>query len=199
LHEAYQFHIKFLLLQISLTVDPFLLYNHFSSQSRIGLPPAFMFVSYLARSILKIEAICSSKTSVDFQWTTQHYSPEDSALHNLGCYSWCCVIIWLLLTSPQCHQPHQKHSSHRISQRNTILLHCNVFALMYNIKPLHPTIFVSEKCTASFSGESDIFFKKPVGMPPVEACTRMESCFKQYCDVISRFSCFEFKEYDFFK
>jgi hypothetical protein len=28
---------------------------------------------------------CSSKTSVDFQWTTWHYIPEDSTLHNHCC------------------------------------------------------------------------------------------------------------------
>jgi hypothetical protein len=38
----------------------------------------FTLVSCLAYSLtLKIEAICSSKMSVDFPWTTQHYIPED--------------------------------------------------------------------------------------------------------------------------
>jgi hypothetical protein len=32
-----------------------------------------------------MEAICSSKTSVDFQRTTQHYNPVDSTLHNHCC------------------------------------------------------------------------------------------------------------------
>jgi hypothetical protein len=34
---------------------------------------------------LKMEAICSSKTSVDFQRTTWRYIPEDSTLHNHPC------------------------------------------------------------------------------------------------------------------
>jgi hypothetical protein len=43
----------------------------------------FMLVSCLAYSlILKMEATCSSETSVDFQWTTQYYIPQDKTLHN---------------------------------------------------------------------------------------------------------------------
>jgi hypothetical protein len=34
---------------------------------------------------LKMEAICSSKTSVDTQWTTRRYIPEDGTLHNHRC------------------------------------------------------------------------------------------------------------------
>jgi hypothetical protein len=34
-------------------------------------------VSYLAYSLTtEMEATCSSETSADFQWTTQHYIPE---------------------------------------------------------------------------------------------------------------------------
>jgi hypothetical protein len=32
-----------------------------------------------------VEAICSSETSVDTQWTTQRYIPEDGTLHNHCC------------------------------------------------------------------------------------------------------------------
>jgi hypothetical protein len=32
-------------------------------------------------SILKMGAICSSETSIDFQRTTQSYIPEDGTLH----------------------------------------------------------------------------------------------------------------------
>jgi hypothetical protein len=35
---------------------------------------------FLYSLTLKIEEICSSETSVDFQWTTQHYTPDDSTL-----------------------------------------------------------------------------------------------------------------------
>jgi hypothetical protein len=48
--------------------------------------PAFVLVSCLAYfSTLKMEAICSSETSVDCQWTTWHYIPEDGTLHNHRC------------------------------------------------------------------------------------------------------------------
>jgi hypothetical protein len=48
---------------------------------------AFTLVSCSAySSILTMEAICSSETSVDFQRTTRRYIPEDSTLHNLECF-----------------------------------------------------------------------------------------------------------------
>jgi hypothetical protein len=46
----------------------------------------FTLVSCLAYSLtLKMEAMCSSEMSVDLQWTTRHYIPEDRTLHNHCC------------------------------------------------------------------------------------------------------------------
>jgi hypothetical protein len=51
-----------------------------------GKPPAFTLVSCSAYSpTLRIEAICSSKTSVNFQRTTWRYITEDGTLHNHRC------------------------------------------------------------------------------------------------------------------
>jgi hypothetical protein len=48
---------------------------------RLCLQPAFMLVSCLAYpATLKMEAICSSETSVDFKWTVLY--PRDSTLHD---------------------------------------------------------------------------------------------------------------------
>jgi hypothetical protein len=44
-----------------------------------------MLVSCSPFSTLKVGAICSSKMSVDFQWTTQCYIPESSTLHKFTC------------------------------------------------------------------------------------------------------------------
>jgi hypothetical protein len=45
------------------------------------LATCFMLVSYLAySSTLKMEATCSSETSVDFQRITRRYIPEERAL-----------------------------------------------------------------------------------------------------------------------
>jgi hypothetical protein len=44
---------------------------------------AFTIGSCLAYSTLKMEAICSSETSVDCQWTAWHYIPENSTLHTI--------------------------------------------------------------------------------------------------------------------
>jgi hypothetical protein len=37
---------------------------------------------FVLSSILKMEATCSSETSVDFHWTTQRYNPEARYLHS---------------------------------------------------------------------------------------------------------------------
>jgi hypothetical protein len=37
-------------------------------------------------SALRMEAICSSETSVDFQRTTRHYIPEDSTLQDMATF-----------------------------------------------------------------------------------------------------------------
>jgi hypothetical protein len=54
-----------------------------SKPSRALLAACFMVVYCVTYSSdLKMEAKCSFKTSVDFQWTTQQYNPEDRCLHN---------------------------------------------------------------------------------------------------------------------
>jgi hypothetical protein len=60
---------------------------HHHLQVRIsgGLPPAFMLESCSAYSTPKMDVICPSKMSVDFQQITQHYILEDSTLHNYSC------------------------------------------------------------------------------------------------------------------
>jgi hypothetical protein len=54
-------------------------------------PPHFKFVSCSAySSTLKMEAICSSETSVDFQRTTRRYIPGDSTLNSVYFLSYDC-------------------------------------------------------------------------------------------------------------
>jgi hypothetical protein len=49
-------------------------------------------------STLKMEAICSAKTSVEFQWATQRYITDDSTLQikMLGMFILMCVMKWAL-------------------------------------------------------------------------------------------------------
>jgi hypothetical protein len=55
-------------------------------QGRARNQACFMLVSRLAySSTLKMEAICSSETSVDVHRNARRYIPEDRALHNHRC------------------------------------------------------------------------------------------------------------------
>jgi hypothetical protein len=55
--------------------------HHLLDLSELCLPPDFTLVPCSAySSTLRIEAICSPETSVDFQQTTKRYIPEDSTL-----------------------------------------------------------------------------------------------------------------------
>jgi hypothetical protein len=46
-------------------------------------PPAFTRISCSVYSTMKLEAIFSSETPVDYQRTTRYYIPGDSALQNI--------------------------------------------------------------------------------------------------------------------
>jgi hypothetical protein len=61
--------------------------RHFGGRYRLqNLLSAFRLVSCSTYSSnLKMEAICSSKTSADFQQNTRPYVPEDNILHNHRC------------------------------------------------------------------------------------------------------------------
>jgi hypothetical protein len=77
------------------------------SPLKVSEGPAFTRVSCSAfSSTLKMEAICSSETSVDFQRTTRRYTPEDSTLYNNRCenlksyafkfvFTWACIYVQL--------------------------------------------------------------------------------------------------------
>jgi hypothetical protein len=58
---------------------------------------AFWFFAELISSTLKMEAICSSETSVETRRTTRRHIPEDDTLHNHRCenlksYKEYCVM-----------------------------------------------------------------------------------------------------------
>jgi hypothetical protein len=70
------------------------------------LPPAFTLVSFSAYfSTLKIVAICSSETSLDFQRTIRRYILEDSTLRMLRCliqnlsYCFCLYMTHIIFTN----------------------------------------------------------------------------------------------------
>jgi hypothetical protein len=49
--------------------------------------------SVVYSSDAKMEAICSSEMSVDFQWTTWHYTSENRTLHNHGFKFNICQVL----------------------------------------------------------------------------------------------------------
>jgi hypothetical protein len=52
------------------------IYGHISFKEPLGLSPTFTLVSGSAYSTLKMETICPSGTSVDFQRTRRRYVPH---------------------------------------------------------------------------------------------------------------------------
>jgi hypothetical protein len=64
------------------------------------MPPAFTLVSCLAHfSTLKMEVMCSSETSVDFQWTTLCYIPEDRSLQTATLFTDVSSVLVTLIGS----------------------------------------------------------------------------------------------------
>jgi hypothetical protein len=67
-------------------------------QGKLCLSPDFTLVSCSAySSTLKMEAICTSETSVDIQQTTGRYIPQGSTLHNHHCENLKSYIVYLCL------------------------------------------------------------------------------------------------------
>jgi hypothetical protein len=60
------------------------------------LPACLLVFAELISSTLKIEVICFSETSVNFQRTTRRYIPEDGTLHNHRCENLTsCTVLKL--------------------------------------------------------------------------------------------------------
>jgi hypothetical protein len=51
------------------------------------------FLAEFISSTLKIEALCSSETSVDTQRTTRYYIPEDGTLYIFICFIWVSDLV----------------------------------------------------------------------------------------------------------
>jgi hypothetical protein len=57
------------------------------------------------RFTLKMEATGSSKTPVDFQWTTKHYISEDRTLHNHHCENLVSYVEYYNSSFPERNSP----------------------------------------------------------------------------------------------
>jgi hypothetical protein len=53
-----------------------------------------------------MEATVSSKTPVDFQWTMQHYIPEDRTLHNHHCENLISYVEYFTSSFPESDSPY---------------------------------------------------------------------------------------------
>jgi hypothetical protein len=69
----------------SSTYHLFPIYTGFPAGGLFWLPPDCLLVLAEISSTLKMEAICSSETSVETQRTTRRHIPEDDILHNHRC------------------------------------------------------------------------------------------------------------------
>jgi hypothetical protein len=65
---------------------------------------ACWFLAELIFSTLMIEAICSSKTSVDIQWTTRRFIPEFDTIHNHRRGNLKSYIIKYIPTNTKLHR-----------------------------------------------------------------------------------------------
>jgi hypothetical protein len=79
-------HSKPMELMSTLPFSSCFLYNlKFPASQWLGLPRAFILIHWSAHSTLKMEVICPSEMSVNFQQITLCYITEDSTLHNNSC------------------------------------------------------------------------------------------------------------------
>jgi hypothetical protein len=87
-----------------------------SKNKKILLASIFMLISRLVRfSILKVDATCSSETSVYFQWTEQPYIPDERMFHK-----WSRYGAWMYWASSRVHieimHPRNIHTNIRMSR-----------------------------------------------------------------------------------
>jgi hypothetical protein len=63
---------------------------------------SFVFYDITPRRLMKVSRY-SSKTSVDFQWTTWRYIPEDRAFHDHCCenHKFCIFVMYMDAGSTQ--------------------------------------------------------------------------------------------------
>jgi hypothetical protein len=101
---------------------------------------AFALVSFFAYSCtLKMEATCSSETSVDFQRSTWRYIPEDRTLQQtpvilLAKINRCCQVVFLRFRSG--------NNSSDVPNRNVYLTSSDVLTLFWTV-----TVYLS--CSAT--------------------------------------------------
>jgi hypothetical protein len=84
---------------------------------------------------LKMEAVHSSKTSVDFYWTIRHYVPEDSTLPRFHLPPTSCQLLAWFTLSPwrqfvplKCHIT--SNQQYGVTYQNKVLFTCTACCLL---------------------------------------------------------------------
>jgi hypothetical protein len=101
--------------------------EHIAPIFSLCLPPTFTMVPCSAYpSVLKMETICPSETSVDTQQTTRSYIPEDGTLYNHRCENLKSYLFFSGRSNSNYETVHVSqsvrptHISPRVSQRASV-------------------------------------------------------------------------------
>jgi hypothetical protein len=99
---------------------------------------AHWFFAELISLTLKIEAICSSETSVDTQRTTRRYIPEDGTLHNHRCENLKSIYLFSRLC-----QLYFLQCSEKSADKCCIMCKISLISWAWNTAHLFIKIYIS--------------------------------------------------------
>jgi hypothetical protein len=110
--------------------------------NRLCLPPPFTLLSCMAcSSTLKMEAICFSEMSVDFQLTSRRYIPKDRTVHQ---------CIYVLTQEPGSNYREHIQNTTKIKQTEKKQNKLGLFKLNHKLPKIYPfTNCCSSRSTSS--------------------------------------------------
>jgi hypothetical protein len=157
---------------------------------RLGgaLPHAFTLVSCSAYSTLKMETICSSETSVDFQRTTRRYITEDSILFLTTAVRISNPARLVIVACPTF-----LWTVHRIDQCRISIV-CSVFRRFISVVPRHFCSTSSSSCltdwlTINYKASLELTHYRPRSAPASSLTRLSGGGFECYRRMLGPYSC----------